>query len=355
MSDLAQGADNLVRRCAGIEPGMSVVVIHEDPALGWYDLEAPMAVADAARALGADVSLLPVGAPTNEPNPHTVDAVNAHDCTIFFSRIGDQDRFEAAPAGKTVVMSYARTAGSLASAYGRADHRAFLAMKAAVNTVMFGAEEVRMICPLGTEVSGSVPRDDLDTKGDVWVRRFPMGVHQPLDASRFSGRVALAHYLTPTGSKVYEPASARLDSPVFVTLEDGRWRDPQGEPGPVAAMEAHYRRVAETFGLDPWGVDSWHAGFHPGVFYEGLADRDPDNWSNTVFTSPRFLHFHTCGKGPPGEICWMVYQPTVTVEGIALWQRGRFRPEVCPETRDCLDAWPELVSLYADPADRVGL
>ena len=53
----------------------------------------------------------------------------------------------------------------------------------------------------------------------------------------------------------------------------------------------------------------------------------PSRWAQTVFANPRVLHFHTCGTGPPGEICWMVIDPTVTIDGVALWENGRLHPD----------------------------
>jgi hypothetical protein len=82
---------------------------------------------------------------------------------------------------------------------------------------------------------------------------------------------------------------------------------------------------------------------------------DPVRWSNTVFTNPRFLHFHTCGKIPPGEICWMVVDATVTIDGVALWENGRLYPERFAETKAVLDFAPELAKSYANPCKQVGL
>ena len=43
--NLAEGAHNLLVNCAGAETGDTILIVHEDPALGWYDLAAPQAVA----------------------------------------------------------------------------------------------------------------------------------------------------------------------------------------------------------------------------------------------------------------------------------------------------------------------
>jgi hypothetical protein len=82
---------------------------------------------------------------------------------------------------------------------------------------------------------------------------------------------------------------------------------------------------------------------------------DPARWSNTVFTSPRFLHFHTCGENPPGEICWMVLDPTVIIDGVALWEGGRLYPERFASTNAVLDYAPELAAAFKTPCTQVGL
>ncbi len=378
---LARGARNLLVSCARLRPGADLAIVHEDPALGWYDLEAPLAVAEEARGLGAVPSLVRVGAPGNEPDGRAVQAVAEHDTVVFFSRIGDQDRFGDPAPGKTVVMCYARDAAMLASAYGRTDHRALLDLAAAVDRVLLRAGRIRISCPLGTDLVGASPAaagesgesgehgaeagrqsGDPDEPGDpgergagAAVRRFPLGVHRPVEAAGFSGRVVLAGWLASTGSKVYEPASLTLESPVAAEVASGRLVGLHGEASLVDRVRAHYRMVAEKFGLDPNAMHSWHAGIHPGCAYPARAAEDPDRWANNVFTNPRFVHFHTCGALPPGEICWTVLDPTIEVDGVALWRAGRLRPGAFAPLRDCLSRWPALAPLFADPSDAIGL
>ena len=159
---LAQGAHNLLVHCAGLRPGASVAIVHEHPTLGWYDLAAPLAVAAEARRLGAVPTVVPVGGPGNEPDPRAVAAVAAHDFAVFFSRMGDQDRFEKPAPGKTVVMCYARDAAMLASSYGRTDHRALLDLAAAVDRILSHAGRIRITCPLEPTSHGRAPRGGQD-------------------------------------------------------------------------------------------------------------------------------------------------------------------------------------------------
>ena len=89
--------------------------------------------------------------------------------------------------------------------------------------------------------------------------------------------------------------------------------------------------------------------------YDMAAKNNPVRWSQTVFSNPRILHFHTCGMGPPGEICWMIVDPTITIDGTALWEKGKLHPERFARTRRILEASPGLAEAFASPVDTIGL
>ena len=353
--DLGAGARNLLVNCAELGAGESLVIVREDPSLGWYDGQTAQAIADEARTLGVRPTMLEVGAPKNSRGLSVSQAMEAHVCTVFMSRIGDQDRFADPAPGKKTVMCYARDAVEMASAYGQADHRAMLQLKAAVNDLLLAAETVRITCPLGTDISGNVSKTDKETPADVSVRRFPMGVPQPLDASQMSGQVALARFLTPTGSKTYEPPSLPIRETVMAQVSNGRIAGLTGEAEDIEGIRGHYNMVAGLFDLDADRVHSFHAGIHPGSAYALEAGANPDRWSNSAFTNPRVLHFHTCGDYPPGEICWMVIDHTLLIDGKALWQDGRLCVEAFEQTARCLDEWPELHALFDSPSRAIGL
>ncbi|MBI1386566.1 MAG: hypothetical protein GC150_16790 [Rhizobiales bacterium] len=346
-TDLRRGARNLLLDCAGLAPGERLLLVHERPDLGWYDRGAADALADAARRIGAEVSMVEVDGPANAPSPSLAAAMARNDVTVFLARIGDQGRFDAVPAGQRRVMSYARTAAQLASAFGTTPYAATKALKEAVDDILLSARHIEITCPDGTAVSGTPPL--AVPRADVTVRRFPLGVPQPVSARGFSGRVALRDYLTPTGSRVYEPACIPLEATVHAHFEAGRLDRLSGPAGVVALIEEHYEHVAGLFGIDRAVVHSWHAGFHPACGFSGRPADDPDLWSNSVFNSPRALHFHTCGDYAPGEICWLVPQPTVTVDGTALWQDGRLHAERFEPTARCLEVHPALQELFSSP------
>lgn len=355
MNDMSKGAQNLLINCAALKPTETLLIISEDPKFGWYDAAAPNAIAKEAIKMGITPTRIYVGEPDNEPTPEIDAAIDAHDCTIYFARIGDQDRFGEIGPGKKSVMCYIRDIDMLSSSYGQTAYGASVAIKQAVNDIMLSARNIEITCPAGTKCWGSATDISRDLQVDVSVHRFPLGVPMPMEANNFSGRVAITHFLSPTGSKTYDPPSIKLDQTVFVDFTNGRIDDFSGNEIDVAHVKQQYAMVADKFGIDADFVHSWHAGIHPGCDYKYEAKDDPDRWSNTVFTNPRVLHFHTCGAYAPGEICWMIFDHTVCVDGVNLWEGGRLCLDNFPQTKACIINWPELVELCKNPAQRIGI
>ena len=354
-TDLIEGARNLILNCAELQKEETVLIISEDPEFGWYDADVTDVLVQEVSRMGIKPTLLKVGRPTNEKNTSVIDAVDRHDCTIFLSRIGDQDRFESIAPGKKTIMCYTRNANMLASSYGRANYKAFLHLKQAINDILFEAGTVRITCDCGTDISGKVPRHVKGVFDDVSVRRFPLGVPRPLEASQMSGCVALTKYLTPTGSKVYDPASIEIEGTVLAQIQNGFISEFKGNISNIKKIQKHYKMVSEKFSIQSNNVHSFHAGIHPGCAYISDAEENPDLWANTVFTNPRVLHFHTCGNYSPGEICWMIIDPTVAIDNKNLWEKGRLCVNEFASTRACIENWPELKSMFENPSQYIGI
>ncbi|MEX0503031.1 hypothetical protein AB3X55_05485 [Alphaproteobacteria bacterium LSUCC0719] len=354
--DLARsaGAANLIDNCIGNVEGMTVLLVCEDPRHGWYDNAAPDRVHRELAARGATVRRMTVDLPENHPNAEVQAAMNDVDRVVFFSRLGDQGRFNWHYTGPRCVMSYALNETMLEGGFGSLDHQSMCQIKAAVDMVTLSASHIRVTCPLGTNFEGS-PSATVKTGSEVVIERFPMGIPQPVLAAGFQGRAVLSHYLTPTGSKVYAPAYLPLREPVVAHFEANRIIGFSGAADIVAEVEAHYDRVAGEFDLDGYNVDSWHAGIHPLMAYDQPAAADPLRWSGSAFQHPRLLHFHTCGSGPPGEISWMILDPTIEIDGIALWENGRLYPERFEAMRQILDRDPALAAAFQMPAGAVGV
>ncbi|MEM1046134.1 MAG: hypothetical protein AAGL24_08285 [Pseudomonadota bacterium] len=354
---LAQGARNLLRQCAGLAPGDSLVIFHEDPELGWYDRAAPEAIAAAARAIGASVTLIEVDAPgRNESRAEAIEAAMAeHDQTLYMARLGDQDRFAPSRTARPAVMCYATDAAALASPFGTFDHRAFVALNDAVNAVLAKAGSIRVTCPAGTDLIGSVVPGPDEGPEEVTVRRFPMCVYKPVPMRGFTGHVALTHFLVPTGSRPYEPPFVPIPDTVRAAVHEGTITGFSGKPDTIAAIEAHYAHVSGLFGIEPMVTHSWHSGLHPGCSVRQPATADPDKWGNTIFGNPRILHCHTCGAYPPGEICWMVIDHTIQVDDVVLWEQGYLNVDGFAALARVANAWPGLRDLLASPSPEIGL
>jgi hypothetical protein len=350
------GARNLLAGCAGMRPGQSLLVLHEDPALGYYGSGLAEAVLEAAAGLGirARARAVPFDPDIDAPPSDLGREMLAADRTLFLARMGDQLRFNADLAAVRPIVCYALDQGMLGSAFGTAPHAAFVALKARVNAALAAARSIRVTCPLGTDFSGPGVAFPAEA-GEVSVARFPMSVFAPAPAAAYRGRVAQAGFLVGTGSRYYEPYGAALRDVLFIDFDGNRISGFSGDAEDVETARRHYAFVADRFGIDRDFVHSWHAGIHPGCAFPSQAGESLERWSGAAFGNPRLLHVHTCGAYAPGEICWNVVDPTVTVDGVAVWERGRLHPERVAGGAEILAAWPEVAAAFAAPAQAIGL
>ncbi len=353
-TQMCAGTWNLLHNCANLQPDEKLLLVCEDPMLGWYDQKVADIIASAIKEFGPTPTIFKVGEPSNKAVAGLSDAIEAHDCIIYLARLGDQSRFDEIAAGKRSVMCYIRDADMLASPFCQATYQAIKALKSAIDKVLLSAKTIKITCPNGTDLIGMTKAGNRMEKRDVSVFRFPLGVPQPITAAHFSGQVALSRYLTPTGSMVYEPASVPLSKTTIAHIANGRITGFDGEKNDVAVIQAHYKDISDQFGIDRNIVHSWHAGIHPACVYTANAADNPDRWSNTVFGNPRILHFHTCGDYAPAEISWIIIDQTVTIDGCPLWKHGRLCPEKFKKTAYCLEKWPQLKALFAHPAQEIG-
>ena len=345
-NDPVEGARNLLINCTQIKDGETLLIVAEDPKFGWYDEATPKFIESQAHDMGIETLLVNVGGPEISRCPKLDAAIKSHDCTIFFSRIGDQVRFAIPPEGTRSVMCYIRDMEMLGSPYGCVNYHAFREFKNAIDSILFKARKIEITCPLGTNFIGALTAKTRDEQDDVSVSRFPLGVPTPLDATEFSGQISMDRFLAPTGSKVYDPPFVKISSPVIANVEKGRIVGFVGDAENVTNIENHYKNISEKFNIDPNVVHSWHAGIHPGSDYKRAEAEDPDCWSNSVFTNPNYVHFHTCGDYAPGEISCTIPEHTIEIDGIALWKGGKLLPLEFDETKEVIHKWSELAELF---------
>lgn len=349
------GALNLLQNCAHAAEGDKLLIAYEPPEYGYFDADAVGVVSRAAERLGLQVDAVDVG--FNPDNPHLpadlLDRFEAADIILFLARLGDQLRFSEMPQGKKIIVSFALSRDLFGSGFSNGHHAAFLDLKAAVNTALDRAEHVRITCPLGSDITGR-PEMNLTASGDTTILRFPMSVFTPVPAHSFSGRAAMT-FLTGTGSKYYDDYTPEFSAPVFALMENGRLTGFEGAPGDVARANAQYDRVAGMFGIDRNFVHSWHAGIHPGCGYPWDMRKNYERWGGAAFGNPRILHFHTCGTYAPGEISWNIFDPTIELDGVALWEEGAFRADRLPGGSEILARYPCAAKLFDRPDRDIGL
>lgn len=349
------GALNLLRNCAHAAAGDRLLIAYEPPEYGYFDADAVGVLSRAADHLGLRVDAVDVGFNPDHPHlpPDLLARFEAADIIVFLARLGDQLRFSEMPQGKTIIVSFALSKDLFGSGFGTGHHAAFLELKTAVNMALDRADHVRITCPLGTEITGR-PEMNLKPDGDTTILRFPMSVFTPVPAHSFSGRAAM-RFLTGTGSKYYDDYTPEFSEPVFALMAKGRLTGFEGAPQDVARANAHYDRVAGMFGIDRDFVHSWHAGIHPGCGYPWDMRQNYERWGGAAFGNPRILHFHTCGAYAPGEISWNIFDPTIEVDGVTLWETGVFRADRLPEGPAILNRYPCAAALFEAPDRDIGL
>ena len=341
--NLKKGALNLILNCAELTPNQRVLIVAENEKFGWYDKFVAKIVKKYCTESEIPANLLNIEEPSKEAAFRIKELSGDYDCIIYFSRLGDLQRFENVHSCN-VVMSYARNIEMLASQFGTTNYRAHLDFKKSIDQVFMKAKNLKINCPLGTNVTGSCSKIFSDNN-DVIIKRFPMVVHSPISASLLNGVVMVEKFLTSTGSSFYTPSNIKLNEIAKFYIEDGLIKSIIGNKKDVININRHYNYVANKFKIDKNVVHSFHSGIHNGLITEAIQCHDPDYWSNTVFGSPNYLHFHTCGDYAPGEICWMLKNHSIVVDDCSFWKDGKIIFNNFPILMKCLDKWPVLLNL----------
>ena len=349
-------ARNLFVNCAGCHPGDRVLIIFETENDGYYD---NLLVHDLVQAVQR-LDLLPMtyGVPlsrtVSDPDAMLSAMMEAAACTVFLARLGDQIRFRSENASQQQIVSYALDREMFVSDFCRVDYAAFDKLNRALNTAMSNASEIRVTCPLGTDFIGSTPQF-AKTGGDTTRKRFPVSVSAPIPATSFRGKIAQSGFLTGTGSHYYTPYHCALEDTLVVHFDGHHITAFEGSSKDVSAAKRHYEFVGDTYGIDTYFVHSWHAGIHPGLRYDGFAGDNTERWGGGAFGNPRVLHFHTCGAYPPGEISLNVVDPTIRLDGVAVWENGRLYPDRIAGGAALMQAFPDMAEVFANPCDGIGL
>ena len=167
----------------------------------------------------------------------------------------------------------------------------------------------------------------------------------PLSCAGLSGKLALGRWLMTTSTRDYDGSLFEFNSPVVAIVEEGTITRFQGAEDETRRVEQHFERVGTISGGDPYALNSWHAGTNPKTFYHGSAEDNLEKWSDLVYGSPRYTHFHACGKNP-GDIAISLIDATISFDGEAYWDSGKFAFLDKPHVAELRNQYPGSENAY---------
>ena len=346
-NDPEAGARNLLVNCAGVSPDDHVLIVSEEPGGCHYDEAAALCVEKVARQICSKVTAMPAPLPKKAGDfpAELIEAMNVCDHTVFLSRLADHARFMPSPGKCSKTICYALDEELLGSPYATLPHGLMTKLLRKLEAELSAARMWTITCPLGTDAHGTFEwRGDKDE--DFTFGLFPVTTFKPVPCVTMTGKVALAHWLIPGGKANYEPAFHPISKPVFAHVRDGKLCSLEGDREAVEPLQDHCDMVAAKFGIDRDFVHSWHVGLNPHTFYAGDAHAELERWGSVSFSSPRYLHFHTCGDYAPGEIAWSVFDPTVAIDGVEFWREGSFVWLERPDNAALIAGYPGAECLF---------
>ena len=325
--DLHRGADNLLLNCLGAQKGESLLLVLEQDN-GLYDKGVSILIEKRCRELGINISVLsePLINHASEFPNSVSDVMRRVDHTLFLSRLGDYVRFVELPGDSTKTTSYTYTTEQLNSPYASISHTLLAQLRDKLEQELLDAENWQITCPLGTNLSGSFCWPSLKGGKDdeLQVALFPVSTFKPVPCCTANGRVALSRWLMPGGAPKLELPGMDLAGCVYCDVENGTIKKFDSQTHEADKVAKHYDRVASTLGVNRNRVHSWHLGINPQTYFPQPAEQNFEQWCALSFASPRYLHFHTCGDEPPGEIAWSLFNCTVKIDNDPYWEEGEF-------------------------------
>jgi len=333
MDELKPGARNLLETCAGAQAGDRVLLVGEEGQDLYFDPALCGAVAEVARDLGMQPEVV-MAAPVADASefPETVRvAMDRADRTIFFSRLGDQVRFNLGGDKAKAVMTYTLDLDYLAAPFASADFAVMKQVHDALLDLILNAKAYRITGDCGTDLTSEIKAGRADAVADFALELFPVMIFPPVNCHNMNGVLAIKHFVTSSSTRAYEDSTLVLDQPVMVTVEDSRMVGFEGPDALVTRLKSQLERAAALTGGDPWLINSWHTGINPGTYYQGDPYEDLEKWGTVAYGSPRYTHIHAAGIDP-GDAAFHLMDMTIAFDGETVWDKGRFvfldRPEI---------------------------
>jgi hypothetical protein len=340
--DIEAGARNLLLNCAGAKPGDSLLLIGEQAALPFFDSQLCEDVAEVARGLGIESKVLlarPVADASQFPAEVSA-AMQSVDITVFFSRLGDQIRFSQSPGNSTKVMTYTLSREHLGSAFATVDYQMMQRIHDHLFAKIKGAKTYRIEAANGTSLSAELPGQadsGQPVASEFTVELFPVMIFPPITFFRLNGQLVLEHFLLSSSTRAYPDSVLHLDSAVTVEVEDSHMVGFDGDSHLITRLKSQLERAASLTGGDPFQLNSWHTGINPYTFYSGDLHANLEQWGTVTYGSPRYTHIHAAGNDP-GDISIQLFDASISFDGKAFWDRGKFTYLDSPEVQSLLRA-----------------
>lgn len=327
LPDPVSGAENLLVDYLKVQAGEKVILVLE-PDESLYRKDVADVILKHAKSLGTDVTLFNeplISEPADFP-ASVSNAMQSADHTIFLSRLGDYVRFLPLPGECTKTTCYIYSKEQLASPYATVSNSLLSTLRDQLEEELLAASTWRITCPLGSDISGDFDWPSLKGGADdeLLISLFPVSTFKPVPAHNANGVVALSRWLMPGGSTKMEAQNLSFSGTVFCDVVNGEIQKFHGTGDSPAKVNQHYDQVASTLSINRNRVHSWHLGINPQTFFAPNAEDDMDTWCALSFASPRYLHFHTCGDEPPGEVAWSLFDCSVYIDEALYWHRGQF-------------------------------
>ena len=341
------GARNLLLGCAGARPGDRILLVGEDGEDPYFARDLCPAVSEVAKKLGMTPEVV-MAAPVADASafPATVrEAMSRADRTIFFSRLGDQVRFDM-PTGKAkAVMTYTLDLEYLGAPFASADFTLMKQIHDALLELILNAKKYRISGACGTDLVSEIAAGRNEAVAEFALELFPVMIFPPVICHKMNGTLAIKHFVTSSSTRAYEDSVLVLDQPIMARIEDSRMVAFDGPADLIARLKAQLERAAALTGGDPYLINSWHTGINPGTYYKGDPYADLELWGTVSYGSPRYTHMHAAGIDP-GDAAFHMMDLTIAFDDQVLWDEGRFvfldKPEIqammAPEQRALLNS-----------------
>ncbi len=326
-NEAKDGALNLLKNCLNVQNDDSILLVVE-PSDTFYESGVAKLIKESLIQLRARITVMDpqlISDPNDFPEDVS-DAMKEHDHTLFLSRIGDYVRFTPLSSDSTPTTSYTRDTKTLGAPYATVNNRLMNTLQLKLEDELMRATHWRIQCSLGTDLSGTFCWPSLAGGQDdeLTVILFPVSTYKPVPCIDANGQVALSRWLMPGGAAKLADADMTIKGVVQAKVKDGNLESFEGTNSEVKKLNNHYDYISKTLGINRNRIHSWHAGINPQTRFDYPADDFLDLWSAISFGSPKYLHFHTCGDEPPGEVAWSVFNPTITIDGKPYWKNGEF-------------------------------